>query len=1076
MNAAMLRLSLCSTALAFALIAPAFAQSPSAVPEANKVQEAAAAEDSIDTLRARLAGAERDSGPTSRQTLDALNALIDVYSDQALVTDATDLAERAVVLSERLNGTESREFSDSLLRAAIASASAGKYLRAIELLERNAEITERTLGSKHPSTAIALTVLAMAFQADSQWQRARSTYERSIAISENIPNADRSAMAESLRGLTEVYGRLGQYEQALAMYQRRLSSEEDALTSEHTNVAENLRDKAAIYQNAGKYTEALSFYLRSLSLIERTGRSDQPDVTTTLENLASLYANLEQYPLAIRMAERSLSITEKYFGAVHLNTATSLNNLGMLHTQLTHYDKALPLLERSLMIVENIRGHDHPDVAPILNNIALLFLNLGEYGKASKMLERSVAITEKALGNEHPEVATALHNLAWTYRGLSRGTDALLLCQRALEIDERSLGHSHPALATILNTLGILYQDIGQHAKALPLIRRSLSITEATLGSDHLSAAFSLYNLAASHIELNQAGLAQEELERVITTASLSPAGRVLLAAALGAVAELHANAGHPDLAILYGKQAVNTLQSLRAETMTLPRELQTSFLADKRDVYEYLAERLIEQGRIDEAQQVLQMLKEQELYESVQRGTGQDPRTTTMALSGLERAQFEQFYVLRDQQIQLVNERQQLDAKRKAGTLNPTETKRLEQLSTELIPTLTAGMRRFLAQVQEQMQAARHAGESVVDVKMTQTHLQKAVEDLARLEPQAHAVALQYLVGERQLSIVLSAPGAPAKAWQYPIGRASLNKQIVQLRELLRTGKSDLNTLQAAAKALYAQLLPAPVMADLKQLEAKTLMLSLTDTLRYVPFGALYDGRHWLVQDYALAVFNEAGATSMSQAPGASWRIAGLGLSERVDNLEALAAVPDELKAVVGAASGDVALNNKFGRQRLLDALDTDYNVLHVASHFVFTSGRTDASWLYLGDKTRLSLGDIVGQQMRFDRMELVTLSACETAQGGGKDAYGQEMEGLGATAQNQGAQAVMATLWKVNDWSTAALMERFYRGRSKDKLNKAQALRAAQMALIEQKAGKQQGWNHPYFWAPFILMGNWR
>jgi len=133
---------------------------------------------------------------------------------------------------------------------------------------------------------------------------------------------------------------------------------------------------------------------------------------------------------------------------------------------------------------------------------------------------------------------------------------------------------------------------------------------------------------------------------------------------------------------------------------------------------------------------------------------------------------------------------------------------------------------------------------------------------------------------------------------------------------------------------------------------------------------------------------------------------------------------------------------------------------------------------------------------------VDLLTLSACQTALGGGEDANGMEVEGLGAIAQRQGAKAVLASLWPVADSSTALLMENLYRLHRDDHLSKAVALQQAQLLLLHGAAGaasadRERGahsvaapstapasfradpkapFAHPYFWAPFILIGNWR
>ena len=115
--------------------------------------------------------------------------------------------------------------------------------------------------------------------------------------------------------------------------------------------------------------------------------------------------------------------------------------------------------------------------------------------------------------------------------------------------------------------------------------------------------------------------------------------------------------------------------------------------------------------------------------------------------------------------------------------------------------------------------------------------------------------------------------------------------------------------------------------------------------------------------------------------------------------------------------------------------------------------------------------MGEIRTQNYRFDNVDLLTLSACDTGLGGGRDAQGREIEGFGVLAQQQGAKAVLATLWRVADQSTSALMAEMYKLREEKKLTKIEALRQAQQSLLSQPR-----YSHPFYWAPFILMGNWK
>ena len=171
------------------------------------------------------------------------------------------------------------------------------------------------------------------------------------------------------------------------------------------------------------------------------------------------------------------------------------------------------------------------------------------------------------------------------------------------------------------------------------------------------------------------------------------------------------------------------------------------------------------------------------------------------------------------------------------------------------------------------------------------------------------------------------------------------------------------------------------------------------------------------------------------------------------------------------------------------------------IPDDFQFTPGSMDDSFLLLGDGSRMTLAQIK-TRLNFNSVDLLTLSACETALGDdGVAHHGVEVEGLGAIAQQAGAHAVLATLWPVADSRTALLMRALYKAHKDDHLTKAEALRQAQLTLLRNLSAAdpdskgergltranavQQAGNfkidpnapfaHPYYWAPFILMGNW-
>lgn len=332
-------------------------------------------------------------------------------------------------------------------------------------------------------------------------------------------------------------------------------------------------------------------------------------------------------------------------------------------------------------------------------------------------------------------------------------------------------------------------------------------------------------------------------------------------------------------------------------------------------------------------------------------------------------------------------------------------------------------------------------------------------------------SVLLQYYVTEDRIGMLLTTPGVQL-ARSSKVNVKDLNRQIAEFRRLLRDPKAD--SLKAS-QALY-QLLVAPVVQDLEQAGAKTVMLSLDGALRYLPFGALHDGKRYLVQRWNLPMYTSVTRNRLRDAVTSQWQAAGLGVTQALGEFAALPAVKAEMNGIVktaggGVLPGEVYLDAAFTAVRLKDVSQRPFQLLHVASHFRFSPGTEVNSFLLLGDGQQLTLGDIRTQNYRFDNVDLITLSACDTGLGGGRDEKGREIEGFGVIAQQQGAKAVLATLWPVADKSTATLMAEMYRRRQEQHLTKIEALRQAQLSLLAQPR-----YAHPFYWAPFILMGNWK
>jgi CHAT domain-containing protein len=498
----------------------------------------------------------------------------------------------------------------------------------------------------------------------------------------------------------------------------------------------------------------------------------------------------------------------------------------------------------------------------------------------------------------------------------------------------------------------------------------------------------------------------------------------------------------------------------------------------------------MITDGRPGEAQQILAMVKEQEFFEFTQRSSLSDAPKTVATLNSSER----QLDELNSRCISLGKEYGALQEKfRKDGDkFSAADHGRLEQLRKA----------RDAAQAEFEAHAAEVA--KTANDPEAQRRRRMEITDFSRafqgtLKQMGHdAVVAQYFVLDDEVAIFLVTPDAMAPR-QSKITRQDLYAQVRALRKALSNPNLD---PRPQARALY-QVLVAPIAEDLRQAGAKTLMLDLNDVLRYVPFAALYDGKNYLVENISVVSVAEAARDKLAASPKPDWSVLGLGVTQAGPDYGALPYAAVELNGIAGQNGilrGQVLLDKAFTEKSFRDGLDQLYPIIHIASHFQFTPGSMSDSFLLLGDGRRLSLADIK-IKLNFDSVELLTLSACQTAVGDDDTARGTEVEGLGAIAEQAGAKAVLATLWPVADASTAALMRILYQVHKVDRLDKADALRQAQLALLHGSANvgdtdiaargltrastseaagnfktdPNAPYAHPFYWAPFILMGNW-
>lgn len=549
---------------------------------------------------------------------------------------------------------------------------------------------------------------------------------------------------------------------------------------------------------------------------------------------------------------------------------------------------------------------------------------------------------------------------------------------------------------------------------------------------------------------------------------------------------------GHKEEAIFFAKTAVNRLQAARRMLSALDAELQECFLDMHSDRYRWLADLFIEFGRLPEAEYVLSMLKDYEFRAYTSRSDAVGISLDEFPLTPKE--------TLAQQSLEKVRNRLARAAQSERATREARRSSELgedqKQVAREARAVFNATNDQFRADLSNILDALMQPGveRDLRSISVSEAQaLPSMMNFLARSFSDREVATLHAVVVPDRLLWIISTPNYQ-RTVSVDIDRIKLMQNVFKFRNYLQDPESDPVPM---AQKLFEQIF-TEVDEELKVAGVKRVMMSLDSVLRYIPMAALHDGKDWLVSRYEFSQFQQANSTSLTIQPFNDWSVAGFGLTQAIGGFDPLPGVDVELASIVnddkstGIIPGISRLDEDFTRAALSDALFEEYRVVHIATHFKLSPLSPGDSFLVLGDGSRLSLEDIrMGGEFSFPNVDLLTLSACETGFFDGQY-NGSELDGLAAQVQNAGAPAVLASLWKVSDATTPYIMRGFYEVRAGQQSSKPGALRSAQLRFLTAARGKSElagfppkrdesqandpppNYEHPFFWAPFVLIGN--
>lgn len=1035
----------------------------------NPQQEAAALNGMAGCYRQQ--GYNDKAAPIYQQALDRATAAGDAEGEAAALNglgwtaDNRGESGKALEYQTRALGAAraagDRQLEATILRGAgMAEASAGEPEKAMAFFEQ-ALAVERAIGDGD-GTAATLNRIGLVHYRHSELEEALASYNEALPLFRAAGDRDGEADVLNNIGLIDVgqgdpRKALEYHRQALAIY---------GAVGDRAGRAEALSNIAFVDFNLGETREALRVYGQALALDRATGTRDSE--AWALNNAGLVYASLGQPHEAL----------DRYNRAVTMFRATgdrdgegmALNNIGLVYSDVGEVQKALDYYGQALPIQEAIADND--DEAETLSNIGSIY---GDMGKAEKALEydnRALPVFEK-VGDAVGQAETLI-NIGTVYVSLRDTEKALESYRAAARIYHDAKNPDGEAWS--LTNMGSAWAQPGDAQKALDAYTQALPMFRSA--GDRAGEARALDGMGDAWAELGERQKGLELLQESLPIAIA--VNDVMLEARIFHDLLLHEQGEQPRLAIFYGKEAVNLLQRVRGNMGGLDKDLQASFAASKDNYYRDLAALLIGQRRLPEAEQVLDLLKAQEFRGYVRGGE-------SLGAPVLDAAETQADAELRLAVGRVEALREQVAALEKRSARTAEEEKQYRELSADLETASNGAVRGYLQRLYILFGRTRAANQPGAMVRGN-------VEALGKLIHAAPGtVALYTVVTADRVSLIVIAPGFTVPR-ESMIAQADLEKKILDFREALREPGKDPRPL---GEDLY-KLLIEPVKDDLEHAQAHTLVWYLDDLLPYIPMAALYDGQHYLVESYSTVTL-PAGPVAFDHLDGRpdlrEAKALAMGISAQYDaKLPELPAVKSELDGVVeggtaagahGVLPGTILLNGQFTEAAMETALTGPRAVVHIASHFFLQPGNDEASWLLLaGQKAdsggyHLTVADFSDDaRLKLDSTALLTLSACNT------DvptyaADGREVDGLATTAQTKGAKAVLSSLWEVDDASTGLLMADFYRKwvKGNGAVSKSEALREAQADLL-LKTGPAAGKNfsHPFYWAPFVLTGNWR
>jgi CHAT domain-containing protein len=1057
---------------------------------------------------------EAEYGKTNYRYAAALTKLGEVYQGGGMLDRAEKTFIDVVALDKEKYGETEYVYAQSISRLAAVYYTEGKFELALPYFTKSVGIARKNFGSE-VLYANALNSAASTNFELSNYREAEAQFTEALAIYQTKETEPSLQHANAKNGLGVLYNITGRYDDAEVLLLSASAWRKPLSGDTSDDYAQSLKNLAGLYKNMGRYSESEVLHQQSIRIIKSKGENTL-SYANSLYNYALLYHATGNYRQAENMLKESLAINKKILGDQSSSYATGLNGLANLYAEIGLFTESETLYKQVIEIYRSQLGESHPYYATALANLGALFYQMGRYEQGERYYNSALVVERKHFGEDHIEVATTLYYMGILYRDMLKLDMSEQYFKKAIAIQQEHLGIAHPDYIKSVIGLGDTYVKSGKLKEGIVLYNQSMPYFKTPDGQGSANYAIFINNLAALYkitddytnaerlyqealaIQLQRWGEASSEYKRTLANLSelyITMHQYVKAEPMIKKVIDAHLKEIQHNFPAMSEREKSQFYKTISFQfdafnSFALLRKNQNPLLLGDMYNHQLATKGMLINGSVKIKNQILKSedaalialykiwIQKKEQIARVNKLTVAERVKRKISIDVLENEANEL-----ERSLSLKSERfknsdtplytwQNVRSKLKKGEA-AVEIIRFKKYNSKLTvftdtiyfaaliitpetqknPTLvllengneleTKYIKYYRNVIQQQKngltmedkfsypQFWQKMGEKLTGVNKVYLSLD-GVYNQINLNTLVNPRSGKYLIDEIDIEIVTNTSDL--------LKVKSTKKQKKSTASLIGFPNYNLGPEQRRTEAKKRGILPEP------QSELSTVALRGIESMNTI---AELPGTKIEVQEIDKILTDH------------QWQVTSL-----LDNQ----ALEETVKSLEGPTLFHIATHGFFDPD-----IDRDHDQTLNYENVLFRSGLLlagSAATLY-SKRNSLEVGDETTEDgvltayeamnMDLDNTELVVLSACET--GLGEVTNGEGVYGLQRAFKVAGADAIIFSLWKVNDEATQKLMTSFYNNWLISG-NKREAFTKAQLAI-------RQEFELPYFWGAFVLIG---